>query len=352
TLVLLLLLKAIPVETVLSGFASPAVFLIIAGMMMAKGINQTKLMERVTYGLLSKWGNSPKGIFLGLFLLMQLQAFFIPATAVRVSLMIPIVLAVISAVGAKKGSNFNKLMLVGTAYAGNISGTAILTAAVGNILTIEILQIYTGKTLSYFHWFLYALPIWVLLILIIPFILWKCFPPEEHSFEALQRQMKEKYNKLGSFTKAEKKCLTVISFTALLWITESLHGYHPTVPAMLAVVCMALPQIGFVDWRKMVDINFDTILLIGATLSLGFALIESGALDLLAALFSSEYILQLFSNPWGALILIVVISQIYHLGVTNVSTAVVTLLPVLIGLSVEVGLDPVVISFASAITVL
>ncbi|QQK80350.1 DASS family sodium-coupled anion symporter [Salicibibacter cibi] len=352
-MVLLLFFQAVPIEVVLSGFANPAVFLIIAGMMIAEGVRQTPLMNRVTYALLSRVGHSAKGTFNGLFLLMQLQAFFIPATAVRMTLIMPMVLSVLSVVGAKKESNFSKLMMVGTAYAGNISGTAILTAAVGNILTVEILQLYVGETLSYLDWLLYAFPIWMLLMITIPWIVWKCFPPENgYSFDALKRDMKEKRASLGAFTRAEWKCIAILCLTVLLWMTQPFHGYHPTVPALLAVVLMGLPKVGFIEWKNLVKVNFDMVLLIGATLSLGFSLIESGAIDLLEEVLSAEWLLAAFSQPWLALLLVVIISQIYHLGVTNVSTAVVTLLPVFIGLSVQVGLDPVVISFAAGLTTL
>ncbi|GAA0349551.1 SLC13 family permease [Oceanobacillus sp. FSL W7-1293] len=352
TMVLLLFLHAVSIDVVLSGFGSPAVFLIVAGMMIAKGVNETSLMDRITYILLAKWGASAKGIFMGLFLLMQIQAFFIPATAVRASLMVPVVLSILKSVGAKKGSNFSKLMLVGTAYAGNVSGTAILTAAIGNILTIEILQLYTGRTLSYLDWLLYAFPIWILLIIVIPYIVWKCYPPENFSFETLSNQMKEKKKELGSINGAELKCMIILLVTVILWMTEPLHGYHPTVPALMAVVLMAMPKIGFVEWRKLVGVNFDLVLLIGATLSLGFALIESGAIEILEVLITSEQIVNIFANPWLAILIVILISQIYHLGVTNVSTAVVTLLPVLISLSFQANLDPVVIAFTSALTIL
>lgn len=351
-MVLLLLLQAVPIDIVLSGFGSPAVFLIVAGMMIAKCVNETPLMDRITYMFLGRWGSSAKGIFIGLFLLMQIQAFFIPATAVRASLMIPVVVSILKAVGAKKGSNFSKLMLVGTAYAGNVSGTAILTAAIGNILTIEILQLYTGRTLSYLDWLLYAFPIWLLLIIFIPAIVWKCYPPENFSFDLLSKQMKQKKKELGKVSSAELKCILILSVTVILWMTESLHNYHPTVPALMAVVLMAMPGIGFVKWKKIVNVNFDLVLLIGATLSLGFALIESGAIELLEVFITSEQILTTFANPWVALCIVIFISQLYHLGVTNVSTAVVTLLPVLISLSLQANLDPVVIAFASAITIL
>src|SRR5690625_4581218 len=273
-MVLLLFLNAVSIDVVLSGFASPAVFLIVAGMMIAKGVNETPLMNRITYTLLAKTGSSAKGIFNGLFLLMQIQAFFIPATAVRSSLMVPVVLSVLKSVGAKKGSNFSKLMLVGTAYAGNISGTAVLTAAIGNILTIEILQLYVGRSLSYLDWFLYAFPVWLLLIIVIPYIVWKCFPPENFPFHVLHKQMKRKKESMGRLSNTELKCIIILSVTVLLWMTQPIHGYHPTVPALLAVVLMAMPRFGFVKWTKIANVNFDLVLLVGATLSLGFALIE------------------------------------------------------------------------------
>lgn len=352
TLVLLLFLNGTTIDTALSGFASSAVFLIIAGMMIAKAVNATSLMERVTYAILAKWGKSPKGIFAGMFLLMQVQAFFIPATAVRAQLITPVVLSILRVVGAGRESNFSKLMLIGTAFAGNISGTAILTAAIGNILTIEILQSYLGTSLSYLDWFIYALPIWLLLIITIPIIVWFCYPPEDYSFSDLQKEMKEKQTALGKFSSKEIKCLLILTLTVILWMTQALHGYHPTIPALLAVVLLAFPRIGVVKWNKIIDVNFDMVLLIGSTLSLGFVLIETGAIDLLAGLFTADIVQQAFSNPWLALCLVVILSQIYHLGVTNVSTAVVTLMPVLIGLSLQVGIDPVIIAFASSVTML
>ena len=109
-IVLLIVMKPVEMDVILSGFASPAVFLIIGGMMMAVGVNQTLLVKRMTYFLLSLMGKSAKGIYVGFFILMQVQAFLIPATAVRASLMLPILSSIIEETGVDERSNFNKLM--------------------------------------------------------------------------------------------------------------------------------------------------------------------------------------------------------------------------------------------------
>lgn len=203
------------------------------------------------------------------------------------------------------------------------------------------------------EWFIYTAPIWILLVVSVLYIIWKVYPPaEDESFETLQEEMKKKNIAIGKIKADEIKCIVILIITIFIWLTESWHGYHPTFGALFAVVMMAMPGTGFVEWRKLLNINFGIVLLIGATLSLGYSLIESGAIDLLELLVSPPVIVEIFSNPWLAIPITVLVSHLYHLGVTNVSTAVITLLPVLISLSAQSGLDPVVMSVLSAVTLL
>ncbi|QQK81292.1 anion permease [Salicibibacter cibi] len=83
------------------------------------------------------------------------------------------------------------------------------------------------------------------------------------SVAPLKRQMKEEKENLGALTKAERKCIGMLCLTVALWMTQPLHGYHPTVPALLAVVLMGMPKVGFIDWKNLVKVNFDMVLLIG-----------------------------------------------------------------------------------------
>lgn len=351
-IVLLMLLKPVEIETVLSGFSSPASFLIVAGMMMAVGVNNTLLIKRMTYGLLSKMGKTTKGIFISYFILIQIQAFFIPATAVRTSMMMPVADNIVKETGVGKDSNFSKLLYIAAAFGNNVSGIVVLTAAVGNILAVEILRVYLDVSVSYVEWFLYVAPIWFLLVFVVMFILWKCFTPEVKVFDHLLSKMKEKYEELGKVTIEEKKCIAILTVTILIWLTEPFHGYHPTFAALFAVALMAMPGTGIVAWKKIVNIDYGIVLLVGGTLSLGYTLVESGAIDLLEVLLSKEAVVNIFSNPWFAIPIIIIVSQIYHLGVTNVQTAVVTLVPALISLSTEAGIDPVVVTVASSVSVL
>src|SRR5690625_2132319 len=160
-------------------------------MMLARSVNETNLIKRVTYAILQRWGHSAKGLLGSLIVILQIQALFIPATAVRTTLMLPTTEMILKLVNARPHSNLSKMLLLGVAYGGNISGTAVMTAAIGNILTVELLNKYAGVQLNYFQWLLYTFPLWLILIPMIWYLLLKLFPleEEENNFPHLADEM-------------------------------------------------------------------------------------------------------------------------------------------------------------------
>ncbi|MEH7439958.1 DASS family sodium-coupled anion symporter [Neobacillus drentensis] len=353
-LVLMLVFHVVTTDVVYSGFASPAVFLIIGGMMLAKGVNDTTLTKRIAYLFLSKWGGTAKGLLASILIIPQIQSFFIPAAAVRATLMLPIATMSLDTIGEKAKGNLEKMILLAVAFGGTVSGTAVMTAAIGNILTVELLKEFVGIKITYIQWFTYTFPIWLILIPVVWFTLLKRFPltEQEKHFPHVKEELEHKLEELGKLNIQEKKCLAILLMIVALWFTESLHGLHPSVPALIGVVLMALPGIGCTKWDNLVKINFDTVMLMGVTLSLGYAFNKSGAAKLVGDSLSADWILYFFHSPVVAVIAVLLITHILHLAVANVSTAVVTLIPIFIGLSTKAGADPVLICLTASIACL
>ena len=353
-LVLMLVFGVVDESIVYSGFSSPAVFLIIGGMMLARGVNDTPLTKRIAYIFLSKWGGTAKGLLGSIIIIPQIQSFFIPTAAVRATLLLPITLMSLDTIGEKAKGNLGKMILLGAAFGGTISGTGVMTAAIGNILTVELLNEFLGIQITYIQWFAYTFPIWIILIPVVWVTLQKYFPltEEEKSFPHVKEDIKRKLDDLGRLKLEEKKCLGILIIIVALWFTEPIHGLNSSVPALIGVVLMALPGIGCTNWDNMVKINFDTVLLIGVTLSLGYAFNRSGAASHIGESLSVEWILDLLSSPILAVITILIITHILHLVVANVSTAVITLVPIFIGLSIKAGADPVLISLTASLACL
>lgn len=351
-LLLMLLLEVADSTVIYSGFASPAIYLIVGGMMLAQSVNETTLIKRVTYKMLKKWGGTAKGLVGSLVISQQIQAFFIPTTAVRSTLTIPIATMINKTLDARPESNLRKLIMLSVAFGGNISGTAIMTAAIGNVLTVELLERYAGIKITYFQWFYYTFPIWLLLIPSIWILLLKMFPlpKEQQSFPQIRTEMEARLEELGPVNNREIRCLLILLLTVGLWVSEPLHGLHPSIPALIGVVLMTLPGIGCATWENIVKINYNTILLLSVTLSMGYAFVDSGAAETISEYLSVDLFLRIVQNPLMAVVFIVVLTQIFHKLISNVSTAVVVLIPIIISLANSAGVNPLAMGFTAGLT--
>lgn len=334
----LTIFKAVPFETALSGFANGSTFLIMAGFMMAQGVNSTSLGKRFADWMIIRFGGSTGGVLMGVLLAPQVLSFFIPATAVRTTLLLPAVLALLKSMNLNRNSNAAKLLIFGLSFGASISGVGLLPAAISNVLTVDLLRT-AGLHIYYFTWLKITWPIWILMIPLTWIILLKVFPPDIETFEV--DTLKKALRALGKLTPDEKRILIILIITVILWMTESIHKIPTAVPAIVSVILMGLPGVGNLDWDKLKNIEWGTVLLMGATLSIATSLNQSGAAEFLAnKLLAFPGLQHGLSKPLLAVISLTVLTHIYHLGVTNVSTVVLTLIPVVMQLSLKVGLNP------------
>lgn len=324
---------AVTTEFVLSGFASPAVFLIVAGMMLASAVEQTSLGKRLAYQLLYWLGQKKGGILAGTILIPQVMAIFIPAASVRTAMLLPIVFSIIAILGLKKEDMLSKQLLMGVAVASNVSGTGILPAAIGNVITVDLIHYYTMQHITYFDWLLLAFPMWLIMIPVSWLVLSKSFPATEGAPRELKEKMKTMIAELGPVTSSEKRLLAILVVVFILWTLEGIHGLPPVVPALIGAVLMAWPGIKVADWEKMLNIHFGTLMLLGVTLSLGRALYETGAIRYLSKWLESDYTSHLFANPSIAVLTVAILTQLIHKVTSNVSTAVIASVPVVMALS-------------------
>lgn len=344
---------AVTTEFALSGFSSPAIFLIVAGMMLASAVEQTSLGKRLAYQMMYGLGEKKGGILAGIILIPQIMAIFIPAAAVRTAMLLPIVFSVMSILGLKKGEMRAKKLMMGVAIGSNVSGVAILPAAIGNVITVDLINYYTKQHVTYFDWLLMALPMWLLMIPISWFVLYKSFPVQEEVPKGLKEKMKEMIAELGPITSQEKRLFGILILVFLLWTLEGVHGWPPVIPALIGAVLLAWPGIGVAAWDKMLKINFGTLMLLGVTLSLGRALYETGAIHYLSQWLESDFTQYLFSNPAIAVLTVAVLTQLIHKVTSNVSTAVIATVPVVMALSSHSAHAPaVLLAFVTGMTCL
>lgn len=351
-IVVLVITKVIPLETGLGGFATGSLFLILSGLMLAEAINETDLATRTAYFVLGRFGGTPRGVLAGILIILQVLGFVVPSSSVRITLLLPTIHTIIENAENEKGnSNISKMLILGLAFGGTISGSGLLPAALSNVITVDLLERLTGTRILYTDWFRYAFPVGLVLLPIVWLVLLRCCPPEIEEFSGGAQEFRRKFREMGPLGLKEKKCLGILALTLALWLTESLHGLHTAVPSMLAVILFSLPGIGFTKWNDLFNINWDTIFLVGFTLSLGTALNSTGTANFLANGFFGILGGQDFAlTPVMAVLLVTVFTQVVHLFLGNVTTLLVTLIPIIVELGGRIGVDPVLLGFVTGVT--
>ena len=205
-------------------------------------------------------------------------AVFVPSTVVRAVALLPVVVVVAEAFVRRGSQNGAKRLMLGLAFGATLGGIAILPAAIVNVLAVDLVVGAGGERLTYFRWFVLAWPVEVLAFLALWCGLVLLFPAGEEAF--LDRSaVAENLRELGPARNTEWRLSGVLVLTAALWMLEPFTGWHPSVPAFLAVALLAVSPLRVISWSEALDISWSSVFMFGASLSLALALRDTGAAE-------------------------------------------------------------------------
>jgi anion transporter len=324
-----------------SGYSNTALWLLVVGFIMAAGMEKCGLSRRIALYLISLAGGSARKIYWAIGLVMAILTFLVPSITARTLLMLPIILGIGEAFGARPGkSPIVKALLFIVAISGTLMSIGVLTAHAGNPITAGLIQTATKQTVTWSQWLVVGGPpafISGFLSILLLQILW---PPETSLLGEGEAYVKKELEKMGQFSKVERYTLIVFIVTLILWATDTYHKINATVIGLVAVILLIWPQFGVMDWKEASGkVPWNVFVLYGAGLSMGSALVSSGvakwiAGTALAPISHLAITTQLIVLIWFATAL-----QVFFTGGGPKTTA---LTPIVLAHAVTIGADPLV----------
>jgi sodium-dependent dicarboxylate transporter 2/3/5 len=308
------------------GFANPIIFLMIGGFIIAEAIRKSGLAQRLTYTMLNKLGTSPgRSLFVAVFSTGILSAWI--ENVVAFAMLLPIIKEIVPLMGindAEKGnSNFAKAMILGASYGSLAGGFGTEIGTAPNLMAAA----YTG--IPFVNWMIFGFPIAIVMMLIIWKFLGFVFPFEVKGIIGGKETITSKMESLGSMSKTEKITLSILLFTIFLWITAGVTGINSYSVALIGAVLFLIA--GIVDWRDaQTNVDWGLIIFFGGALSLGAALLNTGA----AAWLIQDLIGLLGSNP--STLVIMLLLMVIAVTITQVMSNI-ALSAILIPLSVTLA---------------
>lgn len=251
-LTVLILTQTLSIEEAFSGFAHPVVWLIVASFLISRSIIKTGLGKRIAYLFIALVGQKTLGLGYGLCATDLLLAPAMPSSTARGGgIIFPLVRSLAVSFNSTPEKHSQRLMgsyLMLTAYYGNVITSAMfITAMAANPLIITLMGAQ-GLTLSWGQWALAASLPGILSLIIMPYVVYKLYPPEIKETPGARQIALHHLEDMGRMSTYEWITLAVFAVLVFLWISgKGLFGLDSTTIAFFGVSCLLVS--GVLTWE-------------------------------------------------------------------------------------------------------
>lgn len=259
--VVLLGVTALPVFGVLTinealaGYADPVVWLVLAAFFISRGMIKTGLGRRIAFLFIKAIGRHSLGLSYALASTETVLATVIPSTGARSGgIIFPIAKSLAEAYESRPGPTARRLgaFLMVSVYQCNVIVCAMfLTGQASNPIIARFAREVTGIEITYARWAVAAIIPAVLSLLLVPWLLYRVFPPEIKHTPAARELATQELNAMGRMKWSEWLMLLVFALVAILWMTSKLHGIDYAAVALVGISVLLVT--GVLEWEDLIS---------------------------------------------------------------------------------------------------
>ncbi len=333
----------------LSGFSNGTIWLIVSAFLFAKGFIKTGLGRRIAYVLIRALGDSTLKLGYTIVLSDLIISPATPSNTARAGgILFPIVKSLSTAFGSEPGSTARRVgaYLMQTAYQGNtITSAMFMTAMAGNPLIASLAANTLKINISWGLWATAALVPGLLSIIVVPYLLYKFYPPEVKKTPEAKALAAKELQQMGAMSRGEKIVAAVFVGALVLWSTSQYTKLDATVVAMLAVTVMMITKV--LEWKDVLTETgaWDTLIWMGALIGLADYLSKLGFIPWFAKLVSAS----MMGVPWmQAFVILLVIYMYAHYGFASLVAHITAMYAAFAAVAVAAGAPAFLVALALA----
>lgn len=321
----------------LSGFANSTIWLIFGAYMFALGYQETGLGRRIALQLIRLMGARTLGLAYGITVADLLLAPLTPSTTARSGGTIyPAIRSIPELYGSQPNDpsarRIGAYLLYTAASTTLVTSSMFVTALAPNALAISIIAKTANVQISWIDWFKGFAPVGFVLLLLVPFLLYKLYPPDIKESPEAPRWATDELQKMGPISGREFKLLVLVLGALTLWI----GGGDYVDPAMVAVSAVALMVIlRIVVWNDVIGYAaaWNVLVWFATLLTLAGGLGETKFVDWVAQSIAPHLSgLGVYASITG----VVGTFFLLHYFFASITAHTATLLPVFLGVAIAI----------------
>ncbi|WP_255375557.1 SLC13 family permease [Saccharomonospora sp. CUA-673] len=371
-------------------YAADTVFLFLGGFVIALAMQKWNLHKRIALVVMTIIGTKPRQLILGAMVATAFLSMWVSNTATTL-MMLPIgisILALVAAKGSASGGdeadsgggpvsemfadkdtkNFATCLMLAIAFAATIGGLATLIGSPPNLILAGFVEnAYDNVTIGFADWMKIGVPLSAVFLVIAWLLLTRViYPTKLTDVVGGKDVIRSELDKLGPMSRGEWTVLIVFVCTALLWVFrepltewEALTSVLPFVAnlddaiiAIGAAIALFMIPVSMrkdspsmaMDWRSAQSgVPWGVLLLFGGGLSLAAAVQETELSDYIGSQVGGLGVLPTVVLVAAVCLIVLLLTEL----TSNTATAA-TFLPVLGGVAVGIGIDPLLLLVPAA----
>lgn len=262
SVLMMILLDVVPVETALTGFTSGAFFMTmgvlgIGGLLHASGVTYRIMLYLLRILPPTRFWYGFCLFFIGL-----VMTPIVPSPIGRMAIMLPFLIDLMKITGAKKNDTTAAFFAISALGGVILTGAIYLTGKPINMIVYAMFDYQTQFAFQPVNWFIAAsIPFLVLLSLFLIFI--AMFPGKNERFSISRDVITAQLQSLGPLSRSEWSALTAVLVLGIGIITPVYHKIE--IPWLILTIMVVLLLVGSVSAKDLREkIDWSTMMFIGS----------------------------------------------------------------------------------------
>lgn len=247
---LTVLTGTLPMDKAILGFGNSSIWMIAMAFFIARGFIKTGLGRRIALNFARLFGKKTLGLAYSLIGVDLIMAPATPSNTARAGgVLYPIIKSLAQSFGSDpKDGTERKIgsFLVFAEYHGDmITAAMFMTAMAANPL-VQTLAKSSGVNISWGGWFLAALVPGIISLIVVPWLIYKMYPPEIKETPNAKQWAEKELDQMGKMTLPEKLMAVIFIIALVLWMTGSLTKIDTSLAAFLTLGLLLV--VGVLSW--------------------------------------------------------------------------------------------------------
>lgn len=320
----------------LVGFAEPVTYFVMGVLTIGLAVSRSGLAERVALFFLRRSRGNARSLYLQLLLAFPILTLILPSATTRTGILVHVYEQALELGQVPRRHPLSRAIMMALNSINRLASTILLTGGITPMVAAALIG-----NISWSHWLLLMCVPYLALLTIGSLLIYVLY---RRGFDLkLPPQPDVKSAPLSG---QEVRTIVITVSASALWLTDSIHHFHPVLPALLAWIFLLIPRIGVLTWSEFErSIGWTSFFVLASSLSLARALIDSGASAWIAQIVL-EGMPRAHDQPAMVVFILLLASVPVRLLIPNITGFLAITIPIAMAIGTAAGINPLICGLA------